>query len=204
MATENNTQAQSAADAPRRSLIPSLRRPRRSFAKARPPRPASAPPARAAPSCATASVKTAKTATRRKAKATRSYTRRAAAQAAAVAKETISTMTNRNISPASTPFRRSLRSRRVRHVGDRARTSPRRVAAWPEGRRAVRRSDPRQCRSDHRGQRVAANGVRTIGQDVVATSRDGIEQPRTRSAACRSQVADPNICSCRAISLALH
>ena len=127
---------------------------------------------------ATATAKTVKTASRRKTKTTRSYTRRAAPKAAAAAKETISTMTNPNLFPgfdaipAFAPFQSMFAN-----AGDRGQGVAQDVAQ--RGQKVAEQfADLTRANVEAivEAGRVAANGARTIGQDVVATSRDGIEQ----------------------------
>ena len=48
--------------------------------------------------------------------------------------------------------------------------------------------------------RVAAEGARSIGQDVVARAATASSRPRTRSARSPKPSRRPNICSCRASS----
>lgn len=128
---------------------------------------------------ATASAKTAKTASRRNAKTTRSYTRRAAPKAAAnAAKETVSIMTNRNLFPgfdaipAFAPFQSMFAN-----AGDRGQNVAQDVTQ--RGQKVAEQfADMTRANVEAivEASRVAANGARTLGQEVVATSRDGIEQ----------------------------
>jgi len=182
MATENTNQAQAAADAPAKiaDAVASTTQKvvRESKTAATRERAAGKRRAKRAKITAKTGAKTAKTASRRKTKTTRSYTRRAAPKAAAAAKETISTMTNPNFFPgfdaipAFAPFQSMFAN-----AGDRGQNAAQDVAQ--RGQKVAEQfADLTRANVEAivEASRVAANGARTIGQDVVATSRDGIEQ----------------------------
>ncbi len=174
MATDNNTQAQAAADAPakiaatianttdkivKESKTVATRE--RAKTQRRNKRQATA----------------AKTATRRNTTAKRKYTRKVAAAAtktAASAQETIKTMTNTNrfptfdAIPAFAPFQSMFAN-----VGDRGQDIAQRGQKVAEQFADLTRAN---VEAVVEASRVAANGARTIGQEVVSTSRDGVEQ----------------------------
>jgi phasin family protein len=173
MATENTNQAQAAADAPAKiaDAVASTTEKVVRESKSAATRERTAGKRRAKRA-------TAKTASRRKTKTTRSYTRRAAPKAAAAAKETISTMTNPNLFPgfdaipAFAPFQSIFAN-----AGERGQDVAQNVAQ--RGQKVAEQfADLTRANVEAivEAGRVAANGARTIGQDVVATSRDGIEQ----------------------------
>ena len=173
MATENTNQAQAAADAPAKiaDAVASTTEKVVRESKTAGTRERAAGKRRAKRT-------TAKTASRRKTKTTRSYTRRAAPKAAAAAKETISTMTNPNLFPgfdaipAFAPFQSIFAN-----AGERGQDVAQNVAQ--RGQKVAEQfADLTRANVEAivEAGRVAANGARTIGQDVVATSRDGIEQ----------------------------
>ena len=181
MATETNTQAQAAADAPATiaNAVASTTEKVVRESKNAATRERAAGKRRA--KRATATIKTAKTSARRKTKATRSYTRRAAPKAAAATQEKIS-MTNRNLFPgfdaipAFAPFQSMFAN-----AGDRGQNAARNVAqdTAQRGQKVAEQfADMTRANVEAivEASRVAANGARTIGQEVVSTSRDGIEQ----------------------------
>lgn len=175
MATENNNQAQAAADAPAKiadAVASTTQKVVRESKTA-----ATRERAKAKRSAKRATA-TAKTASRRKTKTTRSYTRRAAPKVAAATKETISTMTNPNFFggfdavPAFAPFQSIFAN-----AGERGQSAAQGVAQ--RGQKVAEQfADLTRANVEAivEASRVAASGARTIGQDVVATSRDGIEQ----------------------------
>jgi phasin family protein len=173
MANDNTNQAQAAADAPAKvaDAVASTTQKVVRESKTAATRERAASKRRAKRATANAS---AKTASRRKTKTTRSYTRRAAPKAAAAAQETISTMTNRNLFPgfdaipAFAPFQ-SL----FANAGDRGQDVAQKGQKVAEQFADLTRAN---VEAIVEAGRVAASGARTIGQDVVATSRDGIEQ----------------------------
>lgn len=174
MATENNTQAQTAAEAPakvaeavaattQKVVAESKIVAKRERAKGK----------RRAKRQATV-AKTAKTAARRKTTATRKYTRTAARKTAAAAQETIKTMTNsKNFTgfdaiPAFAPFQSMFAN-----AGERSQDIAQRGQKVAEQFADLTRAN---VEAIVEASRVAAKGARTIGQDVVATGRDGVEQ----------------------------
>ena len=173
MATENTNQAQAAADAPAKiaDAVASTTQKVVRESKTAATRERAAGKRRAKRA-------TAKTASRRKTKTTRSYTRRAAPKAAAAAQETISTMTSNKFFPgfdaipAFAPFQSIFAN-----AGDRGQNVAQETAQ--RGQKVAEQfADLTRANVEAivEAGRVAANGARTIGQDVVATSRDGIEQ----------------------------
>ena len=174
MATENNTQAQIAANAPakiadaiatttQKVVKESATVAKRERAKTQ----------RRNKRQATA----AKTASRRTTTAKRKYTRKAAAsvnKTAAAAQETIKTMTNGNsfpgfdAIPSFAPFQSMFAN-----VGDRGQDIAQRGQKVAEQFADLTRSN---VEAMVEASRVAANGARTIGQEVAATGRDGVEQ----------------------------
>ena len=173
MATENTNQAQAAADAPAKiaDAVASTTQKVVRESKTAATRERAAGKRRAKRA-------TAKTASRRKTKTTRSYTRRAAPKAAAAAQETISTMTSNKFFPgfdaipAFAPFQSIFAT-----AGDRGQNVAQETAQ--RGQKVAEQfADLTRANVEAivEAGRVAANGARTIGQDVVATSRDGIEQ----------------------------
>lgn len=181
MATQNTNQAQTAADAPAKiaDAVASTTEKVVRESKTAATRERAAGKRRA--KRATASAKTAKTSARRKAKTTRSYTRRAAPKAAAAAQETISMTSNKffpgfDAIPAFAPFQSIFAN-----AGDRGQNVAQNVAqeTAQRGQKVAEQfADLTRANVEAivEAGRVAANGARTIGQDVVATSRDGIEQ----------------------------
>ena len=118
-----------------------------------------------------------KTATRRKTTAARRNTRTAARKSATAAKETFKTMTNTanfpnfpsfDAIPAFAPFQSMFAN-----AGDRGQDIAQRGQKVAEQLADLTRAN---VEAVVEASRVAANGARTIGQDVVATSRDGVEQ----------------------------
>ena len=116
----------------------------------------------------------AKTASRRTKTATRRYTRKATQNTAAAAKETFQTMTNKNpfqafdAIPSFAPFQSMFAN-----VGDRGQDIAQRGQKVAEQLADLTRAN---VEAIVEASRVAANGAKTIGQDVAATSRDGVEQ----------------------------
>ncbi len=123
------------------------------------------------------SATNAKTASRRSTTAKRKYTRKVASatsKIAASAQETIKTMTNTNrfptfdAIPAFAPFQSMFAN-----VGDRGQDIAQRGQKVAEQFADLTRAN---VEAVVEASRVAANGARTIGQEVVSTSRDGVEQ----------------------------
>ena len=174
MATENTTQAQAAANAPAKiaetiaataekvvSESKTVAKKERAKTQRRAKRQATV----------------AKTATRRRKTAGRRTirkTRTAARKIGAATQETISTMTNSNTFPgfdaipAFAPFQSIFAT-----AGDRGQDIAQRGQKVAEQFADLTRAN---VEAVVEASRVAANGARTIGQDVVATGRDGVEQ----------------------------
>ena len=173
MATENTTQAQAAAEAPAKIadavatttakiIKESATVAKRERAKSK----------RRAKRQATV----AKTATRRNKAAARKTTRTvktAARKTATAAKETFATMTKSNFNgfdaiPAFAPFQSMFAN-----AGERSQDIAQRGQKVAEQFADLTRAN---VEAIVEAGRVAASGARTIGQDVVATGRDGVEQ----------------------------
>ncbi len=123
------------------------------------------------------SATNAKTASRRSTTAKRKYTRKVASatsKIAASAQETIKTMTNTvrfptfDAIPAFAPFQSMFAN-----VGDRGQDIAQRGQKVAEQFADLTRAN---VEAIVEAGRTAANGARTIGQEVVATGRDGVEQ----------------------------
>jgi phasin family protein len=182
MATENN-QAQAAADAPAKvadAVAETTKKVVRE-SKAAGTRERTATKRRA--KRAATGTRTAKTSARKNAagKTTRKYTRRATANTASTAnaaRETVSAMTDRNLFrgfdaiPAFAPFQSVFAN-----AGERGQDAAQNVAQRGQ-KVAEQLSELTRANMEAmvEASRVAASGARTIGQDVVATSRDGVEQ----------------------------
>ena len=118
----------------------------------------------------TATVKTPKTNARR-AKTTRRKTRTAARKTAAAAQERIETVTNTNFFealPAFVPFQTLFTE-----ASERGQDAVKRSQKVAEELADLARANVEAIVESGR---VAAEGARTIGQDVVASSREGVEQ----------------------------
>ncbi len=188
MATQNTNQAQAAADAPAKIADAVASTTEKVVRESKTAATRERAKAKRSAKRANASAKTAKTRARRKNKTTRSYTRRAAPKAAAAAKETISTMTSNKFFPgfdaipAFAPFQSMFaNAANAANFGDRGQNVAQNVAqeTAQRGQKVAEQfADMTRANVEAivEASRVAANGARTIGQDVVATSRDGIEQ----------------------------